>query len=300
MKKFIYLKYICFALFLFTLIGCGGEESTEVKRFNKEYILEEESEELAEEEVLEGSWGDEETEEVAFDDMVSGEENQGNEEATEEEAEYVFDLDFDYSSIEPAAGNPESEEPEIEPNDDKYRVILSVDSLINKNESGELHVWIGAPETEISFSAGTTQDETSIPQSIGKYAKITPIAPDFEIENPNTDKCYKLDPSGSEIIFIIRPKESGKYKVSAQIEIFETNDCSGASIPKAVKKLTVEVKVNTKKEIEKKVNSLWEILWDKFLSFWGALLALIFSALLFIIRRKIKKKGKIADDVELE
>lgn len=171
-----------------------------------------------------------------------------------------------------------------------YKVILSVDSAINKNETGILQVWIGASNIEASFSPGMVQDETMVPSTIGSYAKITPVAPDFEIEYLTEDKCHKIHPSGSDVRFLLKPKMPGTYKVSANVEIYKANDCNGASVPKTSKMLSVIVDVDTKKEISKKIQELLNIIWDKFLSFWGALMALVFAALLFVIKRKIKKK----------
>ena len=176
----------------------------------------------------------------------------------------------------------------IEPDD--YRIILSVDSVINKNETGILKIWIGAPDIEVYFSEGVVQDETTIPSSIGKYAKITPVAPDFEVKNLTEDKCHKIHPSGSEVRFLLTPKTTGTYKVSANIEIYEATDCNGTSIPKTAETLSVTVNVNTKKEISKKFHKLGNIIWEKFLTFWGALITLVFTFLLFLIRRKIKRK----------
>ena len=78
--------------------------------------------------------------------------------------------------------------------------------------------------------------------------------------------------------------------MSVNIQLYETNDCEGAFIPKTSETLSVTVDVNTKKEIEKKVDTLGQIVWDKFVKFWGALVALIFGAILFVIRKKIKQK----------
>jgi hypothetical protein len=173
-----------------------------------------------------------------------------------------------------------------------YKVILSVDSIINKNETGILQVWIGAPHIKVSVSDGMTQDESIIPATIGDYAKITPIAPDFEVKNTSEEKCYKIHPSGSNVRFLLKPKMTGSYKVSANIEIYEGSECTGTSIPKTSEILTVTVDVNTKKEISKRTHELWGIVWEKFVTFWGGLITLFFTVLLFLIRRKMKKKTK--------
>lgn len=181
---------------------------------------------------------------------------------------------------------------------ENYKVVLSVDGTINMNENGVLVVWIGADTVEVTFEEGTVQDETTIPTEIGQYAKVTPFAPDFDIINPIEDSCYKIHPSGSEIRFSLQPKSTGTYNVSVNIQLYEADDCQGAFVPKTSETLSVIVDVNTQKEIEKKVNTLGEIVWEQFLKFWGALVALIFGAILFIIRKKIKKKTGYEEKVD--
>lgn len=73
------------------------------------------------------------------------------------------------------------------------------------------------------------------------------------------------------------------------VEIFKNSTCTGSSIPKTSRTLAVEVIVDNKKEFKGKMHELWTIFWEKFLTFWGALVALILGTILFVIRKKIKK-----------
>jgi len=186
--------------------------------------------------------------------------------------------------------------PELE----DYKVILSVDGEMDKGENGVLVVWIGASGVEVSFKDDMVQDETTIPSDIGQYAKITPFAPDFDIKNYSADACYKIDPSGSKVQFTLVPKSTGVYDVNVNIQLYESNDCSGAFVPKTSETLSVTVKVNVGKEASKKVNSLLEIVWENFVKFWGAFVALLFGALLFVIKKKIKKKTGYEEKQEEE
>ena len=43
----------------------------------------------------------------------------------------------------------------------------------------------------MDVSKGMTQDEKTMSSSIGKFAKITPVAPDFEIIGNTAKVCYK-------------------------------------------------------------------------------------------------------------
>ncbi len=174
-----------------------------------------------------------------------------------------------------------------------YKVNLSVDSLINKNETGRLQVSIGYKNVIFDIPKGRVADEKIIHSNQGKYAIVTPIAPDFEIERINAQECFKIDSSGSDVVFLLKPMTTGTHKVSAFVEIYENRNCNEAIASKISKILTVNVTVNTTKEISKKFNELWDITWDKFLIFWGALIALVFTFLLVLIKRRIKKKTKV-------
>jgi hypothetical protein len=170
-----------------------------------------------------------------------------------------------------------------------YKVILTVDSLFKMNENGILKVWIGQDSLEQKLESGMIKDETTIPSNLGSYATITPFAPDFEILNADEKKCYAIDPSGSSIIFTLIPNKIGSHRISAVVEIFKNSTCTGTSIPKTSRTLAVEVIVDNKKEFNGKMHELWTIFWEKFLTFWGALVALILGTILFVIRKKIKK-----------
>lgn len=182
--------------------------------------------------------------------------------------------------------------PEFDEESEKkdFKVILSVDSLMYLGQSGMLQVWIGREDVDVSFSKGMTQDVKTMSSTIGKFAKITPFAPDFEIEAISTIVCHKIDPNGSEVSFGLVPKDEGNYRVSANIDLFETPDCTGISVPKTAKVLSVFVGVDMKKEISKKVHEMESVAWDKFKIFWVALMTLIFGAAIFVIRRFIKNK----------
>ena len=172
---------------------------------------------------------------------------------------------------------------------DNYKVILATNEKIFKNQTCELKIWIGAEKVEVTFSEDMITDQTSIPATIGQYAKITPYAPDFEV-SPAQMSCVKIDPSGSEVRFTLTPKASGKFKVSANIELFNNPDCTGPAIPKTAKTLSVTVTTDAKYVVRDGLQKMLAVVWDKFMSFWGVVITLIFAAVLFVIRRFIKKK----------
>jgi len=171
-----------------------------------------------------------------------------------------------------------------------FKVVLSVDSIMYLGQSGLMQVWIGGEDVDVTFSKGMARDQKIMSSTIGKYAKITPFAPDFEITAIHTNVCHKIDPNGSEVRFGLVPKDEGHYKVSADIDLYETEDCSGISVPKSAKILSVAVGVDMNKEISKKVHELESVAWDKFKIFWIALMTLIFGAAIFVARKFIKNK----------
>ena len=179
---------------------------------------------------------------------------------------------------------------------DSYKVVLATDEKVFRNQKCELKIWIGAENIEVTFSKGMISDQTSIPATIGQYAKITPYAPDFDV-SPAEMKCVKIDPSGSEVRFTLTPKASGKFKVSANIELFENDQCSGVSVPKTAKTVTVNVEIDTKHIVTDGLGKMGTVVWDKFLSFWVVFITLLFAALLFVIRRFIKAKTGYEDKV---
>jgi hypothetical protein len=168
-----------------------------------------------------------------------------------------------------------------------YRVKLAADPVLTiPGPPGQLIVWIGLPAYEPAYSDLKTKIDT-LPAT-GKTAKVTPFAPGFKVE-PATSICMKTNPRGSDVRFKLIPLESGSFKVGADVALFESDDCSGAPIPKATTTLRVDVSVDRVKLTLKYLSELWDVFWKKLLQFWGEALALFFAALLFVFRNKLKK-----------
>ncbi|MBI3526023.1 MAG: hypothetical protein HY066_16135 [Betaproteobacteria bacterium] len=170
---------------------------------------------------------------------------------------------------------------------DQYAVKVGVDPVLRiPGPPGELRVWIGYPAYEPEYKDLKSATDT-LPAE-GKTAMVTPFAPGLKVE-PNKSVCMKTNPKGSEVIFTLTPVESGSFKVGAEVALFDSADCSGAPIPKATTTLRVEVSVDRGKLTSKYVGELWEVFWKKLLEFWGAAVALIFAALLFLLRKRLKQ-----------
>jgi hypothetical protein len=180
-----------------------------------------------------------------------------------------------------------------------YTVKLAVDSVIAFKSKGKLMVWIGKDVANFNAPSGMVEDEKEIPADAGQFAKITPITPGFK-KYPNAVECIKIHPSGSEVIFELEAIEKGEFEVSARVDLYNEAGCKGDPTPKVTTFLKVNVFVDREKEFSEKVNELLTVAWDKFLSFWGALLTLIFGTIIYLIRKKIKKKTGYDDKPENE
>lgn len=177
---------------------------------------------------------------------------------------------------------------------EKYKVTLSVESTIKiPGPGGELRVWIGDPNVEPLPGVNMTASDVLLP-ALGKTAKVTPFAPAFTIE-PKASMCIKVDPSGSVVRFNLVPKKEGRYKVTAEVQLYESNNCEGAAVPKSAATLDVIVAVDKEVVKQDRIAKFISTAWDKLLEFWGAALAAIGAGILVLFRKQLAKWLKIAD-----
>jgi len=169
---------------------------------------------------------------------------------------------------------------------DEYKVELAARDSIFKDEPGELVVWIGSHDIVPNFGEGMVTDESTVSAQDGDYALVTPYAPEFEVSP--SERCIKMSPKGSSVRFQITPKRTGTLRVSAEINVYKSEDCAGTPLPQVAAPLNVYVSVNTKKVVADGIFHLGSVVWDKFKTFWSGLIALIFGALLYFARRKLK------------
>lgn len=172
---------------------------------------------------------------------------------------------------------------------EEFMVILDVEREISTNKSGHARVWIGKENYMPQSREDFVRDSGKSPASIGDFVRITLIAPDFDIQ-PSNFECVRIHSSGSSVSFTITPKQRGEFKVSALVEFFESNYCEGVGIPKSSDLLTIKVSVDGNHILWSKASELGSIFWDKFVSFWGGLLTLMFAALMYFLRKHLKKK----------
>ncbi|MGD2117526.1 MAG: hypothetical protein PVG66_04145 [Chromatiales bacterium] len=171
---------------------------------------------------------------------------------------------------------------------DEYKVVLGADEHMQiPGLPGEMRVWIGATDASPELPEDMVQDETTVP-AVGESAEVEADAPGFTVE-PAERQCIKIHPSGSEVRFRLKPKDSGTFEVGANVYLFDSDDCSGPPVPKTVAALKVEVEVDEKAFVIDKIKQLWNVFWEQFLEFWGAFVALLFGLVLFLIRGKLKR-----------
>lgn len=201
--------------------------------------------------------------------------------------------DFD-----PFAGSGEEEEtPAAKPalNADDYKVALDVTNEITLNSNATLRVWIGLENYLPKPIPTTARDTTTIPASLGDYARITPYAPDFTV-GPEESQVMRIVPSGSSVLFSLTPEREGEFLISAKIELYDNPDLVGVAVPKTSDIVSVVVKVDTKAAVKSHLGQLGDVAWSEFLKFWGAIVALLLGALYFIINKHVKKKTGYAGD----
>ena len=194
--------------------------------------------------------------------------------------------DFD-----PFSGDGEGEEEPSKPalNADDYKVALDVTNEITLSGTATLRVWIGLENYIPKAIPTTVRDTTTIPASLGDYARITPYAPDFTV-GPEESQVMRIVPSGSSVLFSLTPEKEGEFLISARIELYDNPDLVGVAIPKTSDIVSVVVKVDTKRAVKSGLSELGAITWKEVKKFWAAIVAIFFGALLFLFRKFVRKK----------
>lgn len=170
-----------------------------------------------------------------------------------------------------------------------YEVTLQAEQHLQRPGSpGELRITISAPEN-VPEVTGDWARASSRFTTHGQSALVEPYVPDFEILGEST-LCMGLDPSGSTARFTIIPRKTGVLKVGATVRLFEQPNCQGTPLIKQPENLQVEVVVDWLAWATQHMSELWDIFWDKLLTFWALALGVLFGLLLFLLRRQIKQR----------
>ena len=171
---------------------------------------------------------------------------------------------------------------------DAFAVALDVTEKVKSHEMADLRVWVGLEDFMPDTREDMARDVGTIPSDAGRFAQITPHAPGFEVR-PTMSQCVRIHATGSAVLFTLAPRHRGESSVSAHVDLFEEPGCLGDPIPKASEFLTVSVTVDRVHLLQTKTIELLSVVWNSFLTFWGALIALLFGALLYIIRQYVKR-----------
>ena len=174
-------------------------------------------------------------------------------------------------------------------NPDDYAAVLDVTQELELHQKGDLRVWVGmtgkSPEDDDEMLRGSV----SFSAEEGNFARITPYAPDFKIE-PEESQIMRIVPSGSSVMFTIIPQKKGNFRISAKVELFDNPYFDGVPTPKTTNIVSVAVTVDPIMTVKDRLHQLGTIVWEAFMKFWVAVVALIFGALLFMARKLVKRK----------
>lgn len=177
---------------------------------------------------------------------------------------------------------------EAPPESNSYAVKLSVDSSIKlPGPGGVLRVWIGDPGHVPEASTDMIETSKLIPK-VGAYANIEPRAIAFEVV-PTGSKCIEVDPTGSTVDFVLHPKRTGTFKVSATINLYNDPECSGPAKLKPAPDLVVRVVVDNQVIWSDRITNFTTVFWTKLLDFWGEILAGVSGIVALLFRKHIAK-----------
>ncbi|MGJ8682257.1 hypothetical protein [Paraglaciecola sp.] len=209
-------------------------------------------------------------------------------------------------SITPLPGDEASDDPEFggnrdysptfpipskedkNPTHEYYSVVVSGSKQLQlPGNKGLLNVWIGDEEFKPKQTAKMNYADTNI-AAVGQFALVEANAPDFDV-SPVSSRCLLLHPSGVDAKFNLTATQAGNFVVSATVNLFNTEDCTGPAIPKTANTLEVNVDVNEAFLDDQRRKNFEDTFWTKALEFWGALLALLFGLVLFLVRKQLKK-----------
>ena len=217
--------------------------------------------------------------------VVPSEDDEGNNTVTDENK-----VD---SSDEPTVENPSPSESAKD-----YTAISTItQEKMTLEETNKLKIWIGEEKESEKYRPkenNTMAHDTIVFSSVkATYARITPIAPDFEVEPKSI--IVPIVSKGVEKTFTLKPKQEGTFLVSAEIELFDNQECTGIGTPVASGEVVVKVAVDNIGHFKKFMRRLGVEAGAQFEKFWAALLVILFGALIFVIRKFIKKKTGYSD-----
>jgi len=166
---------------------------------------------------------------------------------------------------------------------------LSASKRIYLERKGQFFVWIGLKEYLPRKRKKMVEDTVVVPANPGAYVRITPHAPELKL-----DKEYEIVPlreRGVTVEFDFIPEKLGPCSIDAKIEVSnDPNNWENSYPIRPEDNLTVKVRVDRMEKIRTRLGLMDEEAWKTFQRFWAAFMALLFGALLYVIRKYVKKK----------
>lgn len=178
-----------------------------------------------------------------------------------------------------------------EKEDLEYEANLTADGEFKSGKYTGVTVWIGTEKYKREKKSGQVRDSVIIHNiAEAKFAKVTLSAPDFEVQD-STYKYLKIDPTGASEVFWLKPKQDqGDFSVTATVTLYDDESCTGIGTTKSVDPLLVSVKVDHKNIFQAAVDKVCQFFVDKTAEFCIAVITFVFVSLLFVVKRKVKKK----------
>ncbi len=170
--------------------------------------------------------------------------------------------------------------------------VSATDHFELPGAKGLLTVWIGLAQNLPQATAGTASATQSLGMR-GQTATIAPFAPDFEVD-PASTVCERIVPSGSAVNFALVPKRAGELTVGANVQLFDSADCSGVPVPKSTSLIRVQVQVCRMCYVQSGLASLGLTAWNAFTQFWAWLLGVVFLTLGILINRWRRRRFHIS------
>lgn len=166
---------------------------------------------------------------------------------------------------------------------------LSASKRIYLDRKGQFFVWIGLEKYLPKKRKRMVDDTVVVPGKPGAYVRITPHAPELKL-----DKEYEIVPlreRGVTVRFDFIPEKLGPCSIDAKIEVSDDpNNWENCYPIRPDDTLTVKVRVDRMEKIRTRLGLMDEEAWKAFQRFWAAFMALLFGALLYVIRKYVKKK----------
>ena len=152
-------------------------------------------------------------------------------------------------------GNPSTAKPPTVTTT-SFTAKVRADALMYIGESSKFTVWIGRTGKEPATETSQISSQKEFPVKSNQLsAKAIPITPGFQSAVVGSD-CTALMEDGSEVAFNLTPEKLGTFRISANVALYASTDCSGLAQSIVVQDKSISVHVDWNNVT---INSLWTI-----------------------------------------